>query len=50
MPHRCKIEIKASKLPCCDTLVKELRSRTESENLDSASIRIMGHTRSMNRR
>lgn len=50
MPHRCKIEIKASKLPCCDTLVKELRSRTESENLDPASIRIMGHTRSMNRR
>lgn len=43
MPRRRKIEIKASELPCFDTLVKELRSRMEFANLDPASVRIWAY-------
>lgn len=43
MPRRRKIEIKASEMPCFDTLVKELRSRTEFANLDPASVRIWAY-------
>lgn len=38
MPRRRKIEIKASELACFDTLVEELRSRSEFADFDLASL------------
>lgn len=40
MPRRRKIEIKASELACCDSLVEELRSRSEFADFDPTSLHV----------